>query len=126
MSKSHKDATLTYTQRSVAFPHDLRSDFNDGVSDEIGVSLDAPDGGTYGEMNWQFKTFNFYSHGVQMRVFGDGLLCLSDPRVQRVVAKWQAQTKPDDALPSDFIVWLEAEGIVPSRYQIRGQQEAKE
>jgi hypothetical protein len=122
MSKSTKNATLTYTQRSVAFPHDLRADFDD----EIGVSLDAPDGGTYGEMYWQFKTFNFYSHGVQMRVFGDGLSCLSDPRVQRVIAKWQSQTKPDEALPSDFIAWLEAEGIVPSRYQIRGQQESKE
>jgi hypothetical protein len=122
MSKSHKDATLTYTQRSVAFPLLFQVEGDD----EIGVSLDAPDGGTYGEMNWRFKTFNFYNHGVQMRVFGDGLSCLSESRIQRVIAKWQAQTKPDDASPSDFIVWLEAEGIVPSRYQIRGQQEAKE
>ena len=123
MDKSPADATLVYTQHSVAFPSP--SNFLDDCDDEVGVSLEAPDGGTYGEMYWQFKTFTRHQHGVQMRVFGDGLSCLADPRIQRVVKKWWANKSPDEISPTELIAWLEAEGVVPSQYQLRGQKESK-
>jgi hypothetical protein len=121
MNKTPDDAILVYTQRSVAFSS---SSFDD-CDDEIGVSLEAPDGGSYGEMSWRFKTFNFYNHGVQMQVFGDGLTCLFDPRIQRVISKWRTQSAPDEITRIEFIELLEGEGVVPSKYQIRGQQESK-
>ena len=117
MDKSHEDATLVYTQGSVAFPLVIP----DGeVDEEIGVSLEAPDGGTYGELNWQFKTFNPQNHGVQMRVFGDGLPCLFDPRIQWVIERWRTVAAADEITPLELIAWLREEGAVPSRYQLRG------
>jgi hypothetical protein len=118
MNKPHDDAILVYTQGSVAFPLVFPGD----CDEEIGVSLEAPDGGTYGEMNWQFKTFTSHQHGVQMRVFGDGLPCLFDPRIQWVVERWRASSAPDEIKPAELIEWLRAEGVVPSRYQIEGMQ----
>jgi hypothetical protein len=117
MSKSHDEVTLVYTLASVAFPLAIA-----GVSDEeIEVSFDDPHIGTFGQMNWQFKTFGQGEHGVQMRVFGNALECLFDPRIQRVVERWRSSGLPDELTPAELLAWLAAEGVGPSKYQILGE-----
>lgn len=107
--------TLTYTQHTVAFPTNrLMDDDTDGV----GVSLDAKGGGTHGEFQWRFVTFrNMHdTKAVQLTVFGDGLPCFFDPRVQQVVQQWREMPDPDEMTPKELCGLLEAAGAVPSRY----------
>jgi hypothetical protein len=110
--------TLTYTQHTVRGPAFRRT------GTFVHVSLDADGGGTGGEMGWTFYVFDLKRHGVQMAVFGDGLDCLFDPRIQHVVAAWRALTDPDAITAADFVRLLEGNGVVPSEYHLQGVRES--
>lgn len=105
--------TLTYTQRSVAFPTLPRYD---GETDSVNVSLDDSGGGTQGEFHWKFQTFNGGHLAVLLSVFGDGLPCFFDARVQQVVHRWRAMPDPDMMTPNQLCGFLREAGAVPSRY----------
>ena len=112
---------LVYTQHSVAWPR-LPQDKN--IQDEINVSLEADGGGTSGEMCWEFHVFDLKRHGILMRVFGDGLNCLFDPRVLNAVNLWRGLPDPDEITPDEFRELLEAVGVVPSKYHLQGVKES--
>jgi hypothetical protein len=107
--------TLTYTQHSVAFPTVKVGD--DSETDSVSVSLDDSGGGTHGEFVFRFVHFrNLDTLAVQMTCFGDGLVCLYDPRVQQVVQQWREMPDPDAMSPGYLCELLGAAGAVPSRY----------
>lgn len=109
--------TLTYTQHTVAFPTLPLS--RDSETESFSVSLDDSGGGTHGELTWRFVTFQKSTptvKAVQLTVFGDGLACLLDPRVQMVVHKWREMTEPDLMTPEQLTHLLQAAGAVPSTY----------
>jgi hypothetical protein len=105
---------LVYTQHSVAFPNLLLN--GTSVVDELSLSLEPDGGGTIGEMKWTFMRFSPASTGVQMAVFGDGLPCLFDERVQAAVDEWRAMADPDEVTPNGLIAILVEHGAEPSRY----------
>ena len=114
--------TLVYTQHSVAFP---RVPLERSIRDEVGVSLDYEGGGTGGEFDWSFYTFDQGHRGVRLQCFGDGLKCLYDPRVQKVMDAWRKTfLDPDSMGPEDLISLLEAAGAVASKYHQRGVRES--
>ena len=121
---------ITYTQHSVAFPTLPLAQKH--YKDEIGISLhDGEDNGTLGEMHWTFMDFDrgFDSTpkpAIQMCVFGDGLACLADERVQNVIAAWKELRESDAVTAQDFIGLLEQQGIKPSQYHLAGIAEAAE
>lgn len=118
------DATLTYTQMTVAFPGQQPHPGDTAAYDSVNVVLDAPDGGSYGEFGWYFYRFDSgrYEHlAAHLEVFGDGLPAFTDPRVQRVFVRWTEMADPDDLTPATLIEWLEAEGTVASEYHLRGK-----
>lgn len=107
--------TLTYTQHSVAFPTVRVGD--DSETDSVNVSLDDSGGGTHGEFIFRFVHFRSPDIlAVQLTCFGDGLPCLYDPRVRRVIKKWRKMTDPDLMTPEHLCELLRAAGAVPSRY----------
>ena len=103
---------LEYTRFSVAFPKLRLED----VYDEISLSLAHPEGGSVGDMKWGFHRFPTGHTGVQMSVFGDGLACLFDLRVQGAIAEWRALSDPDAITPAEFVSLLERHGAEASRY----------
>ena len=114
-------STLTYTQHSVAWPTLTLSD--DWHTDEVLVSLAADGGGTDGEMKWTFMDFGRGSRGVQMSVFGDGLPCLFDSRIQAAIALWRYGPNPDDMTPAELTRILDDCGAVPSEYHLSGSKQ---
>lgn len=106
--------TLTYTQHTVAFP---MNPMGDSLTDQVTVSLAYSEGGTDGEFTWEFITWDRHDRSaVKMAVFGDGVPCLLDPRMQQVVQQWSAMPDPDEMTPEQLIDLLRAAGAVPSRY----------
>jgi hypothetical protein len=63
--------------------------------------------------------FDNHHRGVQLTVFGDGLPCLFDARVQAVVAAWRGLPVPDAITPAEMLALLDAAGAVPSEYHAR-------
>jgi hypothetical protein len=110
-------STLTYTQHTVAFPTLGMSP--EWHKDEVEVVLDPDGDGPSGEFNWTFMEFT-ETRGAQLQCFGDGLPCLFDERVQRVVAAWRAMENPDSLTPEGLIALLESEGASPSEYHLHG------
>lgn len=110
-------STLTYTQYTVAFPS---NPLYDGETDNVGVSLDAKGGGTHGEFLFRFVTFKSMhdTKAVQLTVFGDGLSCFFDPRIQPVIQQWRDLPDPDEMTPEQLCRLLREAGAVPSRYMV--------
>lgn len=108
-------STLVFTRHTVAFP---MNSLPDGDTEEISVSLDADGGGTEGEFIWRFVTFRDGTNAVQVRVFGDGLPCFLDERVQAVFEQWSSLSNPDEMTPEMLCSSLLSEGAVPSRYML--------
>lgn len=109
--------TIEYTQHSVAFP--TLSLSQDWHTDEVYVHY-SDDDPRRGEFHWTFMRFGGGKSGVRMEVFGDGLPCLFDPAVVRVVAGWAGLPDPDAILPRDLIALLESVGAQPSSYHKAG------
>jgi hypothetical protein len=113
---------LRFTQHTVAWPTLKPSEGENWIKDQVSLSLEdeREDDGSFGEMTWNFATFNDDHHGVQMRVFGDGRKCYQDSRTQRAIATWLALPDSDEITPADFCELLAAVGAVPSKYHARG------
>lgn len=109
-------STLTYTQHTVAFP---KNSMRDSVTESINVSLDHNGGGTAGEFTWEFIRWDRHERAaVKLGVFGDGLPCFLDPRIQQVVQQWSVMSDPDEMTPEQLVDLLEAAGVVPSKYMV--------
>jgi hypothetical protein len=104
---------LTYTQHTVAFP---KLSLDNPLIDEVNVGLPGS------EFRFSFMDLSNVTPrlAVQMQVFGDGLPCLFDERVQRVVEAWRSMPDPDEMTPDMLIALLLANGAVPSRYHQQG------
>lgn len=97
-----------YVRYSTAWP-DLPIRGTDSRYDEINVSFDHRDGGTYGAFTFGFYDFGRGNLAVRVEAFDDGLGALADSRVQAVIARLRRARKSPTA--ETFMGWLEAEGI---------------
>jgi hypothetical protein len=111
----------TYTQHTVAFP---TLPLREHVVDDVSVSFAAKGGGTHGEFTVEWVGLSsFGPHGAfRVKAFGDGLGALLDPRILGLM---EALRKMDDeeqneVSPARFIEMLEAAGVRPSIYHLRG------
>jgi hypothetical protein len=112
-----KDHTIEYTRTAVAFPHALMGDRGRrrGEVDSLNIHDDR------GEFVIRFIDLPTIGVVPKLEVFGDGLEVFCDPRVQRTIRRWRrAEQRGEQVTIQSFIVWLEAEGCVPSRYQLDG------
>lgn len=117
----------TYTQHSVAFPHQpIHSDrfAYDRVGINFGPGKDG-DEGTYAEMNFLFVRFGPHNdlddrqhHAVKIECYTDGVGALLDPSVEGVLT-WFNKLGIDrrsEVTPAKLIAKLEAVGFKPSTF----------
>lgn len=110
------DQDLEYTQTQVAFPG---VPMRGGVTtvDELHIGCVQ----TGEEFRIAFIELPPYGVVAHLDVFGDGLDALCDSRIQNVIGRWRdAESAKHNATSGDFVRWLEAEGVRPSRYQRAG------
>ncbi len=118
--------TPNYTQHT----DDLTGMMDDRIVAEITVSFDDKDGGTNGEFKFAWydlgsrtdafgKSTPLYPHGaLKVECFTDGLTAMMDDRIVAVLNHIRKHNH--NAAPASVIAYLEENGVVQSKYHLRG------
>lgn len=117
--------TPVYTQHTVAWPE---LPLRERMLDEVGVSFEAKGGGTYASLDFRWHKLSTYEFGaLRVECFSDGFGALLDPRIVSVIESLKRMRMDDrDVSPAKLIELLEAQGVTPSLYHLKGMIESGE